>query len=92
MIFSLFDSNEKEISKLKKVVAQINNLEDEVKNASKDDFISQTKLWQEEFVEISPDKLKKKLDEILPKAFAMVRESARRTLNKRQRQSIKKRH
>ena len=83
MIFSLFDSNEKEISKLKKVVAQINNLEDEVKNASKDDFISQTKLWQEEFVEISPDKLKKKLDEILPKAFAMVRESARRTLNKR---------
>ena len=83
MIFSLFDSNEKEISKLKKVVAQINNLEDEVKNASKDDFISQTKLWQEEFVEISPDKIKKKLDEILPKAFAMVRESARRTLNKR---------
>ena len=83
MIFSLFDSNEKEISKLKKVVAQINILEDEVKSASKEDFISQTKLWQEEFVEISSDKTKKKLDEILPKAFAMVRESARRTLNKR---------
>jgi preprotein translocase subunit SecA len=83
MIFSLFDSNEKEISKLKKIVTQINNLEDEVKNASKEDLISQTKLWQEEFVEISRDKIKKKLDEILPKAFAMVRESARRTLNKR---------
>ncbi len=83
MIFSLFDSNEKEISKLKKIVAQINILEDEVKSASKEDFISQTKLWQEEFVEISSDKTKKKLDEILPKAFAMVRESARRTLNKR---------
>jgi preprotein translocase subunit SecA len=83
MIFSLFDSNEKEISKLKKIVAQINSFEDEVKSASKEDFISQTKLWQEEFVEISPDKTKKKLDEILPKAFAMVRESARRTLNKR---------
>ena len=83
MIFSLFDSNEKEISKLKKIVTQINILEDEVKSASKEDFISQTKLWQEEFVEISSDKTKKKLDEILPKAFAMVRESARRTLNKR---------
>lgn len=83
MIFSLFDSNEKEISKLKKIVAQINSFEDEVKSASKEDFISQTKLWQEEFVEISSDKTKKKLDEILPKAFAMVRESARRTLNKR---------
>ena len=63
MIFSLFDSNEKEISKLKKIVAQINSFEDEVKSASKDDFISQTKLWQEEFVEISPDKTKKKLDD-----------------------------
>jgi len=83
MIFSLFDSNEKEVSKLKKIVAQINSFEDEVKSASKEDFISQTKLWQEEFVEISSDKTKKKLDEILPKAFAMVRESSRRTLNKR---------
>ncbi|NBO17382.1 MAG: preprotein translocase subunit SecA [Proteobacteria bacterium] len=83
MFFSLFDANERDLKKLRKIVEQINSYESEISKLSQVDLRKQTKEWQEEFVELGEGKSSKKLEEILPKAFAMVREASKRTLNKR---------
>ncbi len=83
MFFSLFDTNEKDLKNLRKIVEEINSLENEISKLSKEEMQNQTKIWQDEFVEIGEDKKNKKLNEILPKAYAMVRESSKRVLNKR---------
>ncbi len=83
MFFSLFDANEKDLKKLRKVVDQINSLEPEISKLSQEELRNQTKIWQDEFVESGNERAEKKLEEILPQAFAMVRESAKRVLNKR---------
>ena len=83
MIFSLFDYNGKEIKKLTKIVEQINSLESSVKELSHDEIKQKTKNWQEEFSEISKDKKIHKLNEILPEAYALVREAAGRSIGKR---------
>ena len=74
---SLFDFNQKEINRLKKQVDLINTLESEIRVIKDEDLIKET------------DKLKvllqsgSALDELLPRAYALVRESARRTLGER---------
>lgn len=83
MIFSLFDSNEKEVKKLSKIVTQINSFEPEVQNLSEAEIKSKTKKWQEEFAELGKERKSQKLASILPEAYALVRESAKRTLGKR---------
>lgn len=74
----LLDDNEKEIKKLSRVVDKINALEPEFKHLSAEDFPKKT----EEFKE----KLKNgaTLNDILPEAFALVREASLRTLGMRQ--------
>ena len=78
-LFGLFSGGEKgqPVSFLGPTVRKINNLEDSVKNLSDDLLRAKT----EEF----RGRLKKgeKLDDILPEAFACVREAARRTLGER---------
>jgi preprotein translocase subunit SecA len=83
MIFSFLDPNNKEIKKLSKIVAEINSIESEVEKLSADDFKEITQNWQEEFATLSYDKKVEKMNQILPKAFALVREASRRVLNKR---------
>jgi len=83
MFFSLFDTNERDLKKLRKIVDQINSFENEISKLSQEDIRKQTKIWQDEFVEIAEGHVKEKLNEILPKAFAMVREASKRVLNKR---------
>lgn len=83
MFFSLFDANEKDLKKLRKIVEQVNSFEKEVSTLSQEDLKKQTKEWQDEFVELSPEKQNNRLNEILPRAFAMVREASKRVLNKR---------
>jgi len=71
------DPNEREIKKLKPIVEQIGIFENELVNLSNDDLKKEA------------DKLKEKLkngaslDDILPRAFALVRESGKRTLGQR---------
>ena len=71
------NSSQRNIDKLQSIVKQINALESETKEIPDEKFVSKT----HEF------KLKIKngtaLEEILPEAFACVREAARRTLNER---------
>ncbi|KKQ94144.1 MAG: Protein translocase subunit SecA [Candidatus Woesebacteria bacterium GW2011_GWB1_39_10b] len=77
-LFSKFlDLNQKEINRLEKVAAQINDLEPKVKKIKDKDF----RLKTEEFKK----RLEKgeTLNDILPEAFALVREASRRTVGMR---------
>ena len=72
-----FDSNEGELRRLRKVVQKINALEESTKALSEDALRARTAEFRERLAS------GEKLDDILPEAFAAVREAARRTLNQR---------
>tara|TARA_Y100000590_G_scaffold397003_1_gene478219 strand:+ start:2049 stop:4589 length:2541 start_codon:yes stop_codon:yes gene_type:complete len=71
------NSSQRDIDKLKSIVKQINNLEPKIKEIPDNLFPSKTLEFK------SKIKNGTKLDELLPEAFAYVREAARRTLNER---------
>ena len=70
-------SNQKELDRISNIVTKINSLEDEFKNLDDLDFPKKTSAFKDQI------KNGKKLDEILPEAFALVREASRRTRNER---------
>jgi preprotein translocase subunit SecA len=72
-----FDSNEGELRRLRKVVAKINALEESTKALSDDALCGRTAEFRERLAKGD------KLDDVLPEAFAAVREAARRTLTQR---------
>ncbi|HSX09430.1 MAG TPA: preprotein translocase subunit SecA [Candidatus Saccharimonadales bacterium] len=74
----LFDSNKREINALLPIVAKINAEEENVKKLKDKDFSKKT----EEFKKRLADG--EKLMDLLPVAFALVREASRRSLNMRQ--------
>ena len=75
-IFNIHDN--RELKQLEKIVVKIENLEDEISRLSDESL----KLKTEEFKK----RLKngETLDDILPEAFAVVREASKRVLNMRQ--------
>jgi len=73
----LFDSNEKEVSRLRPLVAQINALEPQFQKLSDEDLKVKTIEFQERLAEGQT------LDDLLPEAFAAVREASRRTIGLR---------
>jgi preprotein translocase subunit SecA len=77
MLGKFFDSNEKEINRLAPIVAQINSWEEKTKKLKDEAFPKKTKEFKERVEEGEP------LDNILPEAFALVREAARRTIGQR---------
>ena len=70
-------SNQKELDRIGKIVEKINSLEDEFKKLDDLDFPKKTQEYKEKI------KQGKTLDELLPEAFAMVREASKRTRNER---------
>ncbi len=70
-------SNQKELDRNRKIVAKINSLEDDFKNLNDADFPKKTEEYKESI------KQGKTLDELLPNAFALVREASKRTRNER---------
>jgi len=70
-------SNQKELDRIGKIVAKINSLEEIAKNLKDSDFPKKTLEFKEKI------KNGKKLDEILPEAFSLVREASRRIRNER---------
>jgi len=76
-IGGLFDSNEGELRKLRKIAARINQLEPEIEKRSDAELARSTAIFR--------DRLAKgeTLDDILPEVFASVREAAKRTLKQR---------
>ncbi|MCD4805268.1 MAG: preprotein translocase subunit SecA [Desulfobacterales bacterium] len=69
--------NERELNKIKPVVEMINKLEPELKAMSDEQLRSRTSIFKERIEKGEP------LDNILPEAFATVREASVRTLNMR---------
>ena len=72
-----FDSNEKEINKLKPIVSQINSFEEKFKKLKDKDIPAKTKEFKERVVS------GESLDLLLPEAFAIVREAAYRSIGQR---------
>ena len=70
-------SNQKELDRIGKIVEKINYNEEELKNLNDDDFPKKTNEFKNQI------KNGKKLDDLLPEAFALVREAANRTRNER---------
>ena len=73
----LLDPNDKELKRLGGIVQTINNLEGEMKGLSDEDLRAKTGEFKERLDRGAA------LDDILPEAFAVVREAAVRTLGQR---------
>ena len=70
-------SNQKELERIDLIVKKINSLEDEFKSLQDLDFPKKTNEYKEQI------KNGKSLNELLPEAFALVREASKRTRNER---------
>ena len=70
-------SNQKELDKIEKIVIKINSLENEIKNLKDSDFPKKTIEFKEKIKQGTT------LNELLPEAFATVREASVRTRNER---------
>ena len=70
-------SNQRELDRINKIVTKINALENLTKNLRDSDFPNKTLEFKEKI------KNGQSLDEILPQAFALVREASKRTRNER---------
>src|SRR5689334_11354595 len=75
----LGSKNQRELRRLTPAVLQINELDEQFKSLSDDELRAKTATWKEEISKI-PDLQEQwtKLDEILPEAFAVVKNAARR--------------
>ncbi len=70
-------SNQKELDRISKIVSKINNLEESTKSLKDADFPQKTLELKNSI------KNGKTIDELLPEAFALVREASHRTRNER---------
>ncbi len=76
-------SNQREISKLKHILDKINSLEVKYSGVTNEELKGMSFKFKEELKGLSKDQQDKKLEEILPEAFAVAREGAKRALNMR---------
>ena len=76
-ITKLFDYNQKQIDRYKKIVTEINGFESDVRDLSDDQFPVKTTQLKERLAS------GESLDSLIPYAFALVREAARRKLGER---------
>ena len=71
--------NEREIRKLRPIVARINELEQQLQSQPEDVLRQKTADWKARLSTIQdPDELKRELEAILPEAFAVVKNACRR--------------
>lgn len=77
LIKKVFDNNKREINRLTETVTVINNLESEYESLSDQQLREKTNEFKQRI------NATETLDDILPEAFAVVREAAKRTLGQR---------
>lgn len=82
-IKNIFSPSFKNINSYKILVSQINIFEEEVSKYKDSDFLKITNEFKNDLKNLSYEEQQKYLDKILPKAYAMVREAARRTVGVR---------
>jgi len=74
---SLVDSNEKELKRLESLVVRINSLEAEIERLTNAELQAKTDEFKNRL------KAGEALDQLLPEAFAVVREASKRTIGER---------
>ncbi len=75
----LGSKNEREVKRLRPLVAKINAFETELQSQPEDVLRQKTAAWKEELSKIEDkEQLAQRLDEILPEAFAVVKNACRR--------------
>ena len=80
----LGDPNARKLKKFQPLVAEINLIEEDIKDLSDDDLKAKTGEFREQLAKAKNDEeIKEILDDILPEAFAVVREAAIRVLGMR---------
>src|ERR1044071_7695466 len=71
--------NQRELRRLGPIVPPINEFDEQFKSLSDDALRAKTAAWKEELSKITdPEEQWRRLDEILPEAFAVVKNAARR--------------
>ena len=70
-------SNERELDKIRKILINVNKLEEKISKLNESDFPKKTDDLVKKIKDGTP------LDNILPEAFAIVREASKRVLNER---------
>lgn len=78
----LIDGNKKEVKRLSKLADKVIALEEDMSILTDDEIKEKTKSFQNEVQEIENiKKQEEKIEKILPEAFALVREAAKRVFN-----------
>src|ERR1700720_4434531 len=81
----LGSKNQRELKRLMPIVRRINEFDEQFKSLSDDALRAKTAGWKEELAKIPElEEQWRKLDEILPEAFALVKNAARRLKERRQ--------
>src|SRR5213082_2491006 len=81
----LGSKNQRELKRLSPIVRRINELDEQFKSLSDDELRGKTAQWQSELKALTDmDDVWKRLDEILPEAFAVVKNGARRLTERQQ--------
>ncbi len=78
MLGKLFDSNEKRLKTLHPLVEKINSFGPSVEKLSKEQIQEKTKNWKEKARALPEGDSQKFLEEILPEAYALVKEATKR--------------
>ncbi|MEA2006786.1 MAG: preprotein translocase subunit SecA [Patescibacteria group bacterium] len=73
----------KQLSRMQVVVEKINELEPQIQKLTDEELKEKTKQFKKQLEEKRGKEAKKELDEILPEAFAVVREGAHRVIGER---------
>lgn len=82
LITKMIDGNKREVKRLSKLADKVIALEEDIALLTDDEMRAKTKAFQEEVQQIEDiKKQNNKLDEILPEAFALVREASKRVFN-----------
>jgi preprotein translocase subunit SecA len=85
----LGSKNQRELKRLAPMVRRINELDEQFKSLSDDELRGKTASWKEELSKLPElEDQWKKLDEILPEAFAVVKNGARRLKERQQSFSV----
>ena len=75
--------NDREVRKMRPLVERVNELEAQLQKGSEDDLRRKTAEWKERLSKIEDDaELARTLDEIMPEAFAVVKNACRRLLGR----------
>ena len=83
MTFIFGSKHDRDIKKLTPILEQINAEEGWASSLTKEQFLEQTAEFKKQLSSCEKEKVPALLDEILPKAFALSREAAKRTIGER---------